>query len=100
MVDIELDPFDNCRLLLATSDSRILAFKIPQELTTDLSEPFITLNDVGMDRIGALHHNPVAKSLLLSLSTDSGVSTARLWDVEVGQMLIKVKLPGGAVSFN
>ncbi|SCV74346.1 BQ2448_6778 [Microbotryum intermedium] len=119
IVNFELDPFDPRRVFIASDDSKIRVFVIPEggleadygEVTlvlqgerircssTPLSaEPSLVHIDSGLDRIAELRHHPTARNTLLSISDDHGNPTARVWDHSAGSVLTSVALPKGGVS--
>ncbi|KAK4705031.1 coronin-7, partial [Phenoliferia sp. Uapishka_3] len=99
IVDFELDPFDPRRVFVASDDSKIRVFRIPEEgLEADHCEVELTLSDGKMDRIGELKHHPTANNLLLSVSDDHAHPTLRLWDLETGDLIKKVEVPAKGVS--
>ncbi|BGP31897.1 hypothetical protein JCM10296v2_003676 [Rhodotorula toruloides] len=104
ITDFAVDPFDSTRVFVAGDDSSIRVFSLPSNPAEEWKEAEVltdaarTLTDARMDRISELHHHPTAKDIVLSISEDKGNPSARLWNVETGEMLLRAELPRGGVS--
>lgn len=117
IVDFEISPFEKRQVFVASDDSKIRVFELPEGgLSEDSGEAkFVmggecgcevrgfgtdheTSTDPKMDKINELKHHPTAKGLLLSVSEDRENPTLRLWDVTKGTLLNSVPLPSGSVS--
>ncbi|SCZ98655.1 BZ3500_MvSof-1268-A1-R1_Chr3-1g05529 [Microbotryum saponariae] len=99
IISFELDPFDPRRVFIASDDSKIRVFELPEGgLEADCGEIAAVLQDPGLDRIVELKHHPTARNTLLSISDDHGHPSARIWDHSAGSVLTSVALPKGGVS--
>ncbi|SGY44572.1 BQ5605_C001g00176 [Microbotryum silenes-dioicae] len=99
IISFELDPFDPRRVFIASDDSKIRVFELPEcGLEADCGEIATVLQDPGLDRIVELKHHPTARNTLLSISDNHGHPSARIWDHSAGSILTSVALPKGGVS--
>ncbi|GAA5897539.1 hypothetical protein JCM6882_003511 [Rhodosporidiobolus microsporus] len=106
VVDFEVDPFVPNRVFVACDDGAVRVFELPKEgeVGKEGWEERVNeakgrvLSDPKMDKINSLSHHPAAKGVLLSVSDDRGNPTARIWDVEKGEVVVQVALPKGGVS--
>ncbi|GAA6027168.1 hypothetical protein JCM8097_002450 [Rhodosporidiobolus ruineniae] len=104
VVDFEVDPFNPRRVVVAGDDGAVRVFEVPEAEGEEGWAEKVgevqgrVLSDSRMDRINALSFHPAAKDVLLSVSDDRGSPTARVWDVEKGEVIVEAALPKGGVS--
>ncbi|KAI8099038.1 uncharacterized protein BX664DRAFT_320241 [Halteromyces radiatus] len=77
----QFNPFDPYILTVASEDSKIRVFYLPENgLEDDLSEPMVILQDPHMDKISLLSYHPTSKNVLATASQDLHQPTIRIWD--------------------